>query len=835
MQNYTVLIDQLEDQLIDHPDDKTRQQLSAENLDEAFQKKLNERAEQIANQHIIFQDTEDGTDELETSLGKNEPPVTIKNILAYEHLELESFETQISEWFVYHDYKVLQLDLLIQNADQSVLKKSITKLEEQIKISGTGDLDLWRALLYHAFGEYGNCTTKSEQQSAMQKNILELHKIGLTKVICLAFNRLTSNKDTPVDDQILFIVITNLYLIVVTSLHSTSDMQDDISSILHDHDILSGLFSFVCLSHNRGILQHRIRNLLKLTKETISLQFGGKSRIKSAKDFLNMLHGLNAKDNERLLTCAPLQYFTIRENLMDKYPLHSLQHQNEPLNLEDRYSRFMAAFSFSNTLSNLLENPRPNRAHSAQSQLPAQTVHIATPTPTAPSVASDFMSGGEKIRKLYQINQGMPFIYPTEDLESVSKAIDEAYALFNNAVKEDLNSQQIWNERQQFMKHERGFAIDTTDQDLFTYSEELLDQYPKNRDEIRSLLRVESFYQSCFADMHEFVSILIEVIKINKIEYPLNFAEHELNKSCQGETHYDNVSADKLNIYIQKEVEIVAAKEIALKAICAIVDSLLSWFKVSHVLKSYQLSMIIYDHQFFEAVFDYLTNCFDNSNIQFQDPTKDQGAWLYQNRLLNPQIQLPDFNFFNVCLKNRPKNSFFKFINNVPLHELPISKTTNERTIEVFNYNICTTIENMLRITDGVLIENMSQIVFALNELKPTDVLKAITTNYQNDRINTPILNILKKLVPYQGRKWKASNMDLISLIYLKSNLNLKDDWLSGKDLESDFNTAYEQELALRSLLQFFNMRHYPKQMELLGFEQSKEDRTDVELDDNYV
>ncbi len=80
--------------------------------------------------------------------------------------------------------------------------------------------------------------------------------------------------------------------------------------------------------------------------------------------------------------------------------------------------------------------------------------------------------------------------------------------------------------------------------------------------------------------------------------------------------------------------------------------------------------------------------------------------------------------------------------------------------------------------------------MFVLNELKPTDVLKAIVTNYQNDRIITSILNILKNWFHTKDENGKHPNMDVMSIIYLKCDLSLKDDWLSGKDLESDFNTV---------------------------------------------
>lgn len=60
--------------------------------------------------------------------------------------------------------------------------------------------------------------------------------------------------------------------------------------------------------------------------------------------------------------------------------------------------------------------------------------------------------------------------------------------------------------------------------------------------------------------------------------------------------------------------------------------------------------------------------------------------------------------------------------------------------------------------------------------------------------------------------------MDLISQIYLNLKLSMKDNWLSGKDLESDFNNSYDQEIALRGLLQFYNMRNYPLQMNKIGY-----------------
>ena len=60
--------------------------------------------------------------------------------------------------------------------------------------------------------------------------------------------------------------------------------------------------------------------------------------------------------------------------------------------------------------------------------------------------------------------------------------------------------------------------------------------------------------------------------------------------------------------------------------------------------------------------------------------------------------------------------------------------------------------------------------------------------------------------------------MDVVSQVYLNLKLSLRDTWLSGRDLENDFNNSFDQEIALRSLLQFYNTRVYPGQMKPLGY-----------------
>lgn len=74
-------------------------------------------------------------------------------------------------------------------------------------------------------------------------------------------------------------------------------------------------------------------------------------------------------------------------------------------------------------------------------------------------------------------------------------------------------------------------------------------------------------------------------------------------------------------------------------------------------------------------------------------------------------------------------------------------------------------------------------------------------------------LKIFKGQVPYCGRKWRQSNMRVITSIYLYCRPELRDDWLAGGDVEDEVEEALPQEHALRAVTQFYNVRRWPGRM----------------------
>lgn len=883
------LIDQLEDQIIDHPDASTKKQLSESSLDETFQKRLNDKANQLGKVLGVHFGSNGPDPSNGNSVGMQF--LITKTHLKYEYRDCGELVQELNEWFAFNDFSVLGGLGYLTTCNGAI---EVEKLDSfAVDLNSEQLAEVLDPIVYFAFGQYKD-TSLTQQVAQIRKNNLKLVEMGLlTKLLPMLDkfinhrieldNEVGAHVDVaPVAASNYFKLLTILYFVVVVVIETPSRKARD---ALINSDIISTIFKFVEHWKWNNNQNYRIRYLILLVWKLLLVELGGTDAIKRTDAFLTKIHDITNKKSQdsSALTCSPLDYFTFREDLKDKFPLYTTN--ESPFNLQDlksalpsdlpesdassivssssvtdNYQYFMAMNNYSNSLSNLLETPRPNKVHTVLSQLPAQTIHIATPVPSPPTTPSDYMSGGEKIRKLYHVNQGMPFIYPNggPDELSVPYAIEEADKILKLSIYESYSIKRLWHERQKFMMQERGFLNEYDEEEEkdeekettperkpddylqdFEYDDTLYDLYPENHDEIKSILRVESLYCNNLHRLHSVMQVLIETIKSNKYDYNLNFAELELNPktSCINQMMNNDQTTDetraKIEFIIMQQLEVQKIKELTVKASSSIILLLIKWFKINHVLKYYYLTSILFDQQFFNVLMELLNKSFNNTNLQTSQPREGEEllteyeVLTSQNKLINPQIHLPKFEFFNNCHNKQTSQYDYELINKVPITKLPNEldeNNVNNITITKFNENYCFTLINLLQITNKILIKNITQRVFILNESKPSEFLKILLLNYDNPYLKMPILKILKKLVPYQGRKWKSINMDLISLIYLILKLSLKDNWLSGRDLENDFNNSFDQEIALRSILQFYNIRKYPTQMEHLGYQISTDD-----------
>jgi hypothetical protein len=179
-----------------------------------------------------------------------------------------------------------------------------------------------------------------------------------------------------------------------------------------------------------------------------------------------------------LITASPLDYHIFRQEITSKYPAYIPPAPLLPLELDN-----------SSILPPLPNHPPRNTGQNGIIPTPAtassggsilhQPVHIATPAPSPPP--SPPVGGKAGKKQNYQTNQNFPFMYPPLDSTSnsaggkgtaglqgelvgrkwegseIPASILEAGELFAKRMKMTRAMRQLWDEREAFLKHERGW------------------------------------------------------------------------------------------------------------------------------------------------------------------------------------------------------------------------------------------------------------------------------------------------------------------------------------------------------------------------------------------
>lgn len=216
--------------------------------------------------------------------------------------------------------------------------------------------------------------------------------------------------------------------------------------------------------------------------KVILLVFGSTSDLKDSKRVLRD-NSDSIKDdfNEDFIIASPLDYHLFRQEITSKYPAYNPPPPLLPIELENNSilpplpshpSRRTSQENL-DTVNNLNGNGTP-------ASIFVQPVHIATPAPSPPpSPAGPGGKGGKK--QNYQTNQNFPFLYPPFNETSnivggkgnaelqdqlvgkrwegsdVPASILEAGELFASRMRMSRSIRQLWDVRERFIRHERGW------------------------------------------------------------------------------------------------------------------------------------------------------------------------------------------------------------------------------------------------------------------------------------------------------------------------------------------------------------------------------------------
>ncbi|TKA63331.1 hypothetical protein B0A49_09492, partial [Cryomyces minteri] len=619
--------------------------------------------------------------------------------------------------------------------------------------------------------------------------------------------------------------------------------------------------------------------ILLLTWKSILVCLGGTAELEKVKVSLQDVPLEEVgKPGQPLITASPLDYHLFRQEITSKYPayqppppLFALEPEQNSILPPLRHRQGDAAAT-----DGMYFGPGPANINSHGASILHQPVHIATPAPSPPpSPAGPGGKGGKK--QNYQTNQMFPFLYPPLDTSSnylggkgatefhdamagrkwegsdIPASILEAAQLFATRMRATRAMKQLWKERVEFMKYERGWRDSKDDNDvdeLELSSKESTKEHQSvahaGRDkEDERLQTVETLYKQSLPHLQSMSIVLLKEVLNNVTAQIVNgHTQNGLQAGTQflesmygndgkkpSSTHGSNGSDSDNARTTTEELDAARSQEIAAKALSGILTLLLKWFKVSHILKFEYLAQLLLDSNYIplvlklwqtqdiERVVSYRCEREELNLFQFcrshsrqgvdetdqvdNDDDDDDAAPPPVIKLRRDDNQ-HDTDWSSAALQAPRVNELGQ-----PTTDFPPEPITN------FSWRNFFSSINYLHIMHKIC-KNKAHRNLLLMNYKSDKLLKKSLEIPQPD-LRRYTLKLIKDQTPFCGRKWRQNNMSAITAVYLTIKPELRDDWLAGSDVETDIAEALPLEQALRALTHWHNVRRYP---EMMGVEQ---------------
>ncbi|KAF5506611.1 Striatin-interacting protein 1 [Colletotrichum siamense] len=705
-------------------------------------------------------------------------------------------------------------------------------------------------------------------------------------------------------------LMTIMYVIIQEALSFPKELESTRTNLL---SLKPGLVDFMSIATSK--LRWDDQNMMPSSQifllywKSILLVLGGTREIDEAKKATTESPNAKSKD---IITASPLDYHVFRQELTSKYPAYVPPRTLIPLEPENTTLLPPLPNQPTRTSASTGIVPGSTNTQSSGASILHQPVHIATPAPSPPPSPGVGGKGGKK--QNYQTNQNFPFMYPPLDATSnsaggkggaglqeqlvgrkwegsdIPASILEAGELFSKRVRMTRATRQLWEERESFLKFERGWEADDNDSDVedldlegltleekqeiaatkaetkaeerreagFTIQEPEIDCGPSGQvsDEVkRRLLAVDSFYKESLPHLQSLVIVLLRPILMNVTAVLSQPAAGQQHPSMAGrgangmvnggpgpnrpQQPQDPSSAasggpPELPEMSPEEVDASRSREITTKAITGILLLLLKWLRVSHVLKFEYMTQLLLDsnylplvlklfaHQDIQQVVDSKTDRLENSFFHFcnlrskykdkpaaqpepEEESEDEAAPPpIKRRRSPPRPPAPAPHQGDEGSQSDGQAAVRPEVDELgyPVNDLPAEPITDFSRRNFFS------LINYLRIMQKIC-KHKAHRNLLLVQYKSANILrKSLKVPQPELRLYT--LKLFKNQVPYCGRKWRQSNMRVITAVYLHCRPELRDEWLAGSDVDAEVDSALPLEQALRSLTHWFNVRRYP-------------------------
>ncbi|KAF9263661.1 N1221-domain-containing protein [Marasmius fiardii PR-910] len=635
------------------------------------------------------------------------------------------------------------------------------------------------------------------------------------------------------------------------------DFADELMSL--DPPLPVYLFNLVAALRDKNSKGYPIKKLLLLLWKSLLACFGGIRDYARVKALSRELAGLPADGPFQkgtpvpFIKSSPLDIEAFRQETAVKYPTFTPPPPPSVVSGQEPETASVFKHLSGNLSSKLAQaySPIPVRHHYHHDDLeghpglvnsnphpfpqPPGTFNRSVIQPSTPAPSPPPPNAKPK-KQQYQTDQSRPFLFPFSkaqgrDARLVPFAIDEAENLYNRHMYVSLALSQMWRTREDCMTFESGLermpgTEDEFEPSTFTSKDpETAEPLPdlalldakiaeaeialekaetvaekrkarERREDLLRLKRVEQTYSAVLPVLSNWVLVLLKLL-LATVSAASNAAPQPSTSPFQpGVSPPEQPNLPPPTV---EETDVTRHREITSKAVSAILLVVLRWFKVSHVMKFHHLGQLLLDTNCLLLLLKLFGLQEVSTSLISKADVLDQNFFRYcfLNFAKNPQHIRPEDNMLKP-----PRHTIVKQVTlpNGQLHEEEVEMVTD------FSWrNFFATI-NFAKIMQK-LSKNRSHRIWMLVQYKSSAVLKRML-RVQHPMLQLHLLKLIKSQVPFCGRKWRQSNMKVITAIYLNCRPDLRDEWLTGGEVD-DVSDASAQEMALRHLVKFYNNRRY--------------------------
>jgi hypothetical protein len=675
----------------------------------------------------------------------------------------------------------------------------------------------------------------------------------------------------------LWCALTLMYLFVEVARTTTNAraLKQDVVAL--DPNILSYLTQIVARMRWDENAPIPLTKMLLLAWKAILVCFGGIADIEQLKKSLQKQEVDKDVRGAPIITASPLDYHLFRQEISSKYPAYQPPLPLFPL--EPEHNSILPPLSHRRPSVSRSDAAITGAPNIGSDSIMHQPMHIATPAPSPPPSPGGPGKAGKK--QNYQTNQLFPFLYPPLDASSndlggkgstelqdtlvgrrwegsdVPSSILEGAELFAQRMRATRGMQQMWDARDDFMKEDRGWETNGDPSAFIDVDarEELRKGGPayagqKVPPEAREVIaKVNAYYKDCLPHLQSLVVVMLKVILQNVTElvtksghngFPSSIQLNDMNGHRTMENSV-NFSADSIENAVD-EANKQRSQEILAKALGAIILLLLKWFRLSHVLQYEYMTQLLLDANFVPLIVRVWQSQDIGRACHIKQDREDRGFFYYcqkNSRQGAPESTLaPAMASLNEesedeaapppIKRKRDDSSNELSLRPDDFSHLPEVDELGYQTtpmplkpIKSYSYrNIFSTI-NYLRILQKITHRKTHRALTLVGSHKTQFLRKTLKIPVQLVRYYT--LKLYKSQVPFCGRKWRQSNMKVITAVWLSVPADLRDDWLTGGgggmggayvgDVDGTVEDALPLEQSLRTITHWWNLRNFPDAM----------------------